>query len=269
MDRTEFNTSFLPAPSIGRAACRRRGLSAPRARSLLSYRKDARMRRPARTLTLTAAAGIFAAMAFGVTGAIASGAAPAANQDASGGTTTPIKHLVVIFDENISFDHYFGTYPYAANPAGEPSFTAKAGTPTVNGLYTGLDASGQPTGPLLTNNPNLSNPQRLGHGDPMTCDQDHGYTHEQSADDLGAMDKFVQDTGRGATIAQCLAGFTFNGSPEPVPAGTSPNYAVMDYYDGNTVTGLWNYAQQFSMSDSAYTTNYGPSTPGALNVTSA
>jgi phospholipase C len=225
------------------------------------------MRRPVRTLTLTAAAGFFAAMAFGVSGAIASGAAPAADQNA-GAATTPIKHLVVIFDENISFDHYFGTYPFAANPAGEPGFTAKPGTPTANGLYSGLDAAGQPTGPLLTSNPNLSSPQRLGHSDPMTCDQDHGYTHEQSANDLGAMDKFVQDTGRSATIATCLAGLTFNGSPEPVP-GTSPNYAVMDYYDGNSVTGLWNYAQQYAMSDNAYTANYGPSTPGALNVTSA
>ena len=30
---------------------------------------------------------------------------------------TPIEHLVVIFNENISFDHYFGTYPNATNPA--------------------------------------------------------------------------------------------------------------------------------------------------------
>ena len=28
-------------------------------------------------------------------------------------TTTPIKHLIVIFQEKISFDHYFATYPYA------------------------------------------------------------------------------------------------------------------------------------------------------------
>src|ERR1700729_758187 len=34
------------------------------------------------------------------------------------GTGTPIKHVVVIFDENESFDHYFGTYPYAANTDG-------------------------------------------------------------------------------------------------------------------------------------------------------
>ncbi|RZL57625.1 MAG: hypothetical protein EOP65_06675, partial [Sphingomonas sp.] len=36
-------------------------------------------------------------------------------------TATPIKHLVVIFGENQSFDHYFGTYPQASNPAGEPA----------------------------------------------------------------------------------------------------------------------------------------------------
>jgi phospholipase C len=49
-------------------------------------------------------------------------------------TATPIKHLVVIFQENVSFDHYFGTYPNAANPKGEPAFFAAPGTPTVNGL---------------------------------------------------------------------------------------------------------------------------------------
>jgi phospholipase C len=229
------------------------------------------MRRSAKAYAVTAAVGLFAAMAFGVTGAVASGAIGASNTNdqGSGNTATPIKHLVVIFDENISFDHYFGTYPNAANPAGEPAFTAKPGTPTVNGLYNDLTAGGQPTGPLLTSNPNLSNPVRLDRGDPMTCDQDHGYTHEQSADDQGAMDKFVQDTGRSATLAQCLTGQNFNGSPEPVPAGASSNYAVMDYYDGNTVTALWNLAQRYAMSDNSYTTNFGPSTPGAFNVTSA
>ena len=40
------------------------------------------------------------------------------------GTTTPITHVVVIFKENISFDHYFGTYPVATNPQGEPAFNA-------------------------------------------------------------------------------------------------------------------------------------------------
>ena len=30
-------------------------------------------------------------------------------------TATPVKHLVVIFQENVSYDHYFGTYPHALN----------------------------------------------------------------------------------------------------------------------------------------------------------
>ena len=229
------------------------------------------MRRPARALTLTAAAGLFAAMAFGVTGVIVSGAAPTVATLASdSATATPIKHLVVIFDENVSFDHYFGTYPYAANPAGEPVFTAKPGTPTVNGLYNGLNAAGQPTGPLLTNNPNGSNPVRLDRTDPMTCDQDHDYTPEQLAAGMGAEDAYPANTGSNLTLAQCLAGHNYQGVPETVPAGTpSTNKAVLDYYDGNSVTALWNYAQHYAMSDNAYGTTYGPSTPGALNVTSA
>jgi len=67
---------------------------------------------------------------------------------ASGRTTTPIKHVVVIFDENISFDHYFGTYPVAENPPGEPNFQSSPDTPSVNGL----------TSTLLKNNPDAVAP---------------------------------------------------------------------------------------------------------------
>ena len=76
-----------------------------------------------------------------------------ASADPSAGQApvTPIKHLVVIFDENQSFDHYFGTYPNATNPPGQPRFEARAGTPAVNGL----------TPALLQHNPNLFNPKRL------------------------------------------------------------------------------------------------------------
>jgi phospholipase C len=51
-------------------------------------------------------------------------------------TTTPIKRIIVIFQENNSFDHYFGTYPNATNPTGQPTFIATPGTPTVNNLLT-------------------------------------------------------------------------------------------------------------------------------------
>ena len=167
-------------------------------------------------------------------------------------TATPIKHLVVIFDENVSFDHYFATYPRASNPPGEPRFVAAPGTPRVNGLLTPH---------LLAHNPNLNpangagaaNPFRLDRSQANTADQNHGYTAEQEAYDAGAADLFPRYTGKG--------------SPGGVGAfGTKGQ--VMGYFDGNTVTALWNYAQHFAMSDSAYTDTYGPSTPGAIEVVS-
>ena len=187
------------------------------------------------------------------TGVAHAGSPSSAKGGASGQTATPIKHLVVIFQENVSFDHYFGTYPHAANPPGSPPFHARPGTPSVNGL----------SGSLLTRNPNRANPQRLDRAQALTCDQNHGYTAEQQAFDHGLMDHFVQDTGHGLTLSQCLKAA---GNPAPVH-GSKPNKAVMDYYDGNTVTALWHYAQHFAMSDNAYGTTFGPSTPGALNVT--
>ena len=101
-------------------------------------------------------------------------------------TTTPIKHLVVIFQENVSFDHYFATYPQAENPPGEPAFTARTDMPTpgVNGL----------SGGLMTRNPNAEAPFRLTRAQAYTCSQSHDYTREQQAFNSGLMDKFVEFT---------------------------------------------------------------------------
>lgn len=159
-------------------------------------------------------------------------------QTADQSTATPIKHLVVIFQENVSFDHYFATYPKAANPAGEPSFTASAGTPNVNGL----------SGSLLSQNPNSAAPFRLDRSQAATCDQDHEYTDEQKAFHGGLMDKFVEFTGNASSPCQANL--------------------VMGYYDGNTVTGLWNYAQNFVLNDNSFGTNFGPSSVGAINLIS-
>jgi phospholipase C len=189
-----------------------------------------------RTLAVTAAGGLFL---FG-SAAAAAFAAPAPPQ-ATASTATPIHHVVVIFDENVSFDHYFGTYPNAANTDGT-KFHAAKGTPSVNGLSSAL----------LTSNPNLDQPTRLTHSEALTCDQNHAYTPEQQAMDGGLMDQFVQDTG----------------STTCNPPNFSSPGLVMDYFDGNTVTAMWNYAQRFAMSDNNFDTEFGPSTPGALNLIS-
>ena len=73
---------------------------------------------------------------------------PGGGHQPSAPTSTPVKHLVVIFQENVSFDHYFGTYPTAINPAGEPSFNAAPGTPAVNGCGPALlDRQPEPVQP--------------------------------------------------------------------------------------------------------------------------
>jgi phospholipase C len=163
-------------------------------------------------------------------------------------TTTPIKHVIVIFQENVSFDHYFATYPFASNKtAGEPKFFAAENTPSVNGLLTGPAA---PPNNLTLNvdGTGTVQPFRLGRNQATTCDEDHNYTDEQAAYHAGQMDLVVQKLSSTAT----------NCAPD--------KSTVMGYFDGNTVTALWNYAQHFAMSDNSFGTTYGPSTPGALNL---
>jgi phospholipase C len=99
-------------------------------------------------------------------------------------TLTPSKHLVIIFQENVSFDHYFGTYPHAMNGANGSKFTANPHTPSVNGLGT--------SPAFLTYNLNSANPYHLDPSQQRTCEITHSYTGEQKEYDGGLMDKFVQ-----------------------------------------------------------------------------
>jgi phospholipase C len=178
-------------------------------------------------------------------------AGPKSKSDGSGGTATPIQHVVVIFQENVSFDHYFGSYPNATG------FVAQPGTPTVNGL----------TGSLLTNNPNKNNPGNapnqinpflLDRSQASTCDQDHAYGDEQKAFDMGLMDMFPASVGQG--------GISDEGFCNPMYAYGMDKGIVEAYFDGNTVTAMWNYAQNYALNQNFYGTTFGPSTPGVLNL---
>ncbi|MCW2784174.1 MAG: alkaline phosphatase family protein [Marmoricola sp.] len=171
-----------------------------------------------------------------------------AQADGSVSTTTPIKHVVVLFDENVSYDHYFGTYPTAANTDGVP-FTAAAGTPTNTNLVS--------DNMLGAANPNSTKPFRLTNAQAATCSQNHNYNPEQKAMDYDPgtskplMDKFPENTSKDS----CSPLF---GTPG----------LTMGYYDGNTATAEWNYAQNYAMSDNSWDDNFGPSTVGAVNVVS-
>lgn len=147
-------------------------------------------------------------------------------------TRTPIKYIVVIIPENASFDHVFGTYPQATNPKGEPKFKAKSWTPIVNVLTTATRG----------HNTNLVRPYRLDRSQAATTEPAHHYTQLQEEAHGGLLDQYVQVNAGDATC--------------------------MGYFDGNTVTAVWNYAQRFAMSDNCFSTIMGPSTPGHINIIS-
>jgi phospholipase C len=200
-----------------------------------------------------------------------------------------IKHVVVIFDENISFDHYFGTYPNAANTDGQ-SFTAATGTPIPDNYVSNPS--------LLTANPNLnaangiicpttnpnfvkaceglatgtvlslpSNPFRLSVAQAATGDQDHSYTPEQAAFDNGKLDLFPLSVGS-PDSGYSIPGVDDLAKATDAPASANTQALTMAYYDGNTVTALWNYAQQYAMNDHSFGSTFGASTQGAINLAS-
>ncbi len=225
-----------------------------------------------------AAGGPGATGAAGATGA--TGSAGATGPGADGGivanpadpasalpTATKIKHLVVIFGENVSFDHYFGTYPVAANTDGAP-FVAAPNTPQVNNLSTPLDPTkgfapiadagllaANPTSTNIGNGANAINPFRIPGSTALTRSQNHNYMPEQQAADDGKMD--------------LSPAFTGHAGPPP---GTGGAYAttglVMGYFDGNVVSGMWSLAQNYALNDNAWTSQFGPSSPGAVNLIS-
>lgn len=147
-------------------------------------------------------------------------------------TKTPIKYIVVIIPENASFDYIFSTYPHALNPVGEPSFKAASNTPPINGLSKAI----------RKHNTNLTLPFRLNRTQAATTEPAHHYTQLQEEAHGGLLDRYVQVN---------------NG-----------NTTCMGYFDGNTVTAFWNYAQRFAMSDNCFSTTMTPSTPGHINIIS-
>src|SRR5581483_1112110 len=173
-----------------------------------------------------------------------------ANAQRDGETATPIKHLVVIFGENISFDHYFGTYPKALNPPHEPRFVAAPNTPTVNGY----------TDALLFSNPNLvnttgnkdgaSNPFRLDRSQAATADQDHDYTYNTTfgPSTPGAINLISgqtngitdQSNAGGDVVEDGAGGYTLISDADPIGDVCSTTTGSLVQFGGQNVGDLLN-----------------------------
>ena len=147
-----------------------------------------------------------------------------------------IRHVVVIMQENRSFDSYFGTYPGA------------------DGIPAGVCLPDPVNGGCVAP---FHDPADLNYGGP------HGASNAAADIDGGLMDGFV------AQAEQGLGCSTTNPSCSPCTeqgAQGQPSQCVdvMGYHDAREIPNYWTYAQDFVLQDHMFEPNSSWSLPAAL-----
>ncbi len=180
-------------------------------------------------------------------------------------TKTPINHVILVLLENVSFDNMFGTYPVAQNLPGESPFYPLPGTQFPDNLLTIDPLTG---GNYLTTNRNVGqfgtgkvNPMRLAPNQVLTNFESNGYTRMQLDVHNGLMDHFVLNQETPDPISIFVDPLL---PPFDATYGQGANI-VMDYWDGNSFTGMWNYAQYYAMNDHCFASGYGESVIAGIN----
>jgi phospholipase C len=159
--------------------------------------------------------------------------APAAGSDPAAAVRSRIKHVFVIYQENHSFDNYFGTFPGADNLA-----TAEA---QAHG-FRQYDPIGRTwVTPFRIADPDTESPAQ---GRVVIYDKMNG----------GAMDRFVA-----TQESLSLKKFGRAGARDV-------GLTTMAHYDCDTIPFLWKYARTFALYDHIFSAFAGPSTPSAVSL---
>jgi len=189
-------------------------------------------------------------MAFSIVAAMLFGTASSAGAESDNGTHSPIKHTIVLYQENISFDHYFGTYGHGSN--GIPAGTTLTHT---NGSLT--------WGPYAPT-------QLSGTTQSRTCDVDHNYSDMVRMVDGGKMDQFLQfGNDKTVTNPSSSSSTTCPAFETVTPPGSGVTALANAYYTGTAgdpnapLQNYWRLASQYTLADNFFQGVYGPSTPGA------
>ena len=175
-----------------------------------------------------------------------------------------IKYVFVLFQENRSFDFYFGTYPGARGLFSQPA----SETPGMVQPIVKTDGTVGEISPFLI-------PQSIAdkEGNPVllypedTDSVNHGHTASDAKLDLDANNEARND--RYAFTEEGLAG-TLNAEgtvytgPAPTVAQVQKGELVVSHVDCDTVPFLWTYADRFTLFDNFFDTVIGPSTPNAI-----
>ena len=174
-----------------------------------------------------------------------------------------IKYVFVLFQENRSFDFYFGTYP-GANGLFSQSAAQTAGftQPIVNtdGTVSTLSPFKIPQSVSDVNGKPSTLPRRHRFGQPRP------YSHRRQArsecQEVAQNDRyaFVEEGLKGTLSAD---GTTYTGAA-PTLAQKQKGELVVGHVDCDTAPFLWNYADRFTLFDNFFDTVIGPSTPNAI-----
>jgi phospholipase C len=147
----------------------------------------------------------------------------------------PIQHVIIIMQENRSFDSYFGTYPGAD------------GIPMQNGVPT-VCAPDPLTGACVKP---YRDPNDLNLGGP------HGASDSTTDVDGGKMDGFIQES-----TASC------SNHPNNPECSTANPPDVMGYHDGSQIPNYWAYANNFVLQDHMFESVASWSLPSHLYLVS-
>jgi len=199
-----------------------------------------------------------------------------------------VKYVFVIFQENRSFDHYFGTYPGVngltstypgANPS-DPLAQPANQTSSYNSVIANVDGSYSTISPWLearTIVNQAGNTVYLYPEDILSVDHSHtGYVADLHADlatktitqnDGYALDqeKLEYSTNSSGTTAPIVSESTLlPPTSTPTLQTKQKGEVVMSHLDCDTIPFLWQFADRFTLFDNMHQTAVGPSTPNAI-----
>jgi phospholipase C len=198
-----------------------------------------------------------------------------------------VKYVFVLFQENRSFDYYFGTYPGAnglfssydgANPA-DPYATAANQLPSFNSVIQNTDGSFSTISPFLiprTIQNHSDQTVQLYPEDTYSVDHSHaGYLNDMHADlatkSVTPNDAYPLDqeglhyaTDASGTGAPIVTSEGVAPTANPSLASKQKGEVVISHVDCDTIPFLWQYADRFTLFDNFHQTAVGPSTPNAI-----
>ena len=166
-----------------------------------------------------------------------------------------VKYVFVLFQENRSFDSYFGSFR-GANGLFSDGVKPRPAADTLGFTQKILNVDGT-TGSVQ--------PFRIGPDQHAadTDDVDHGHVRMAEKMDLVGLDPKMD---RFALVEEKK--YTPAGLNHPPLAARQMGELTMAYEDCDTIPFLWDYANRFVLFDNVFQTTIGPSTPNAIAMIS-